>query len=108
MRIKSYFTDSVQEAIEHARVELGAEAMLMNSKKTEPELRALGAYEVVFGVTSAVASASSTVLPKKTAAAPEMLIPDRRRPVNGSGGISKGLAALLAVTQSSPGPPSEL
>jgi flagellar biosynthesis protein FlhF len=50
MRIKSYFANSVQEAMEQARAELGAEAMLMNSKKTDPELRHLGAYEVVFGL----------------------------------------------------------
>jgi flagellar biosynthesis protein FlhF len=50
MRIKSYFADSVQEAIEKARLELGPDAMLMHSKKTEFELRPLGAYEVVFGV----------------------------------------------------------
>ena len=50
MRIKSYFADSVQEAIEKARIELGPEAMLMNSKKTDFELRALGSVEVVFGL----------------------------------------------------------
>jgi len=50
MRIKSYFAGSVQEAIESARTELGSEAMLLHSKKTEWELRSLGAYEVVFGV----------------------------------------------------------
>jgi flagellar biosynthesis protein FlhF len=50
MRIKSYFADTVQEAIEKARAELGPDAMLMNSKKTDFELRLLGVYEVVFGV----------------------------------------------------------
>jgi flagellar biosynthesis GTPase FlhF len=107
MRIKSYFTDSVQEAIEHARVELGPDAMLMNSKKTEPELRALGAYEVVFGVTSDVASASSTVLPRKAAALPELVTADKKRAINGSGGISKGLAALLAAAQPAFAAPAE-
>jgi flagellar biosynthesis protein FlhF len=53
MRIKSYFAGSVQEAIESARAELGSEAMLLHSKKTEWELRSLGAYEVVFGVSAA-------------------------------------------------------
>jgi flagellar biosynthesis GTPase FlhF len=108
MRIKSYFTDSVQEAIEHARVELGPDAMLMNSKKTEPELRALGAYEVVFGVTSDIASASSTVLPKKAAALPELVTADKKRAINGSGGISKGLAALLAATEPAFATPAEI
>ncbi len=36
--------------MEQARVELGPEAMLMSSKKTGPESRRLGAYEVVFGI----------------------------------------------------------
>lgn len=50
MRIKSYFAATVDEAMDKARRELGPEAMLMNSKKTELELRSLGAYEVVFAV----------------------------------------------------------
>jgi flagellar biosynthesis protein FlhF len=50
MRIKSYFAESVEEAVDKARIELGPEAMLMNSKVTEPELRHLGRYEVVFGL----------------------------------------------------------
>ncbi len=50
MRIKSYFANTVDEAMDKARRELGSEAMLMNSKKTELELRSLGAYEVIFAV----------------------------------------------------------
>jgi flagellar biosynthesis protein FlhF len=50
MRIKSYFAESVEEAMDKARTELGSEAMLMNSKATEPEFRHLGRYEVVFGL----------------------------------------------------------
>ncbi len=50
MRIKSYFAESVQLAIERARVELGPEAMLVNSKRTESDLKHLGQFEVVFGV----------------------------------------------------------
>jgi flagellar biosynthesis protein FlhF len=65
MRIKSYFAGSVQEAIESARAELGSEAMLLHSKKTEWELRSLGAYEVVFGVSAApiAYSAAETAVP---------------------------------------------
>ena len=51
MKIKSYFADSVEEAIQEARQELGAEAMLITSRRSSAENRALGAYEVVFGVT---------------------------------------------------------
>jgi flagellar biosynthesis protein FlhF len=61
VKIKSYFADSVQAAIESARAELGSDAMLLNSKKTEVELRSLGAYEVVFGVAS---EASKTAEPE--------------------------------------------
>lgn len=50
MRIKSYFAESVQLAIERARVELGPEAMLVNSKRTENDLKHLGQFEVVFGI----------------------------------------------------------
>src|SRR5947209_14126989 len=50
MRIKSYFAESVQLAIERARLELGPEAMLMNSKRTERDLKHLGEFEVIFGI----------------------------------------------------------
>jgi len=50
MRIKSYFAESVEDAIDQARQELGSEAMLMNTKDTGPEFRHLGRYEVVFGL----------------------------------------------------------
>ena len=49
MRIKSYFAESVQEAMDRARIELGAEATLISSTRTGDELKNLGAYEVVFG-----------------------------------------------------------
>jgi flagellar biosynthesis protein FlhF len=47
MRLKSYFADTVEEAISLARREMGAEAMLVNSKRSNAEARHLGAYEVV-------------------------------------------------------------
>lgn len=49
MRIKSYFAQSVHEAMQKARFELGPEALLLSSKKAGlPQSEA--AYEVVFGV----------------------------------------------------------
>jgi flagellar biosynthesis protein FlhF len=66
MRIKSYFSNSVEEAMDKARRELGPEAMLMDSKKTERELRALGAYEVVFAV-APEAVGSTEKQPKRSA-----------------------------------------
>jgi flagellar biosynthesis protein FlhF len=50
MRLKSYFSGSVQAAMNLARRELGDEALLINARPATPETRYLGAYEVVFGV----------------------------------------------------------
>lgn len=48
MKIKSYFAQTVEEAMAAARQELGPEAMLVNSRKAPPEARGMGEYEVVF------------------------------------------------------------
>jgi flagellar biosynthesis protein FlhF len=47
MRLKSFFADTIEEAIAQARREMGPDAMLMNSKASSAEARHLGAYEVV-------------------------------------------------------------
>ena len=52
MKIKSYFAGSVEAAINQAKQELGEDAMLMNSRKSMPEARHLGEYEVVFACTA--------------------------------------------------------
>jgi len=52
MKIKSYFAASVEQAIQQAREQLGAEAMLITSRRASPEARHFGAYEVVFGIPS--------------------------------------------------------
>jgi len=48
MKLKSYFADTVENAMAQARQELGPDAMLVNSRKSSIETRHLGAYEVVF------------------------------------------------------------
>ena len=48
MKLKSYFTNTVEDAMVMARQELGADAMLVNSRKSSPDARHLGVYEVVF------------------------------------------------------------
>jgi flagellar biosynthesis protein FlhF len=48
MRIKSYFAPAVEHAIAQARQELGEDAMLVKTRRTMPEARHLGEYEVVF------------------------------------------------------------
>ena len=47
MKLKSFFANSIEEAIRLARHELGPDAMLVNSKRTGVEARHLGFYEVV-------------------------------------------------------------
>src|SRR3989442_2617802 len=48
MRLKSYYAGTVESAICLARQEMGEDAMLVSSRKAQPEARHLGAYEVVF------------------------------------------------------------
>ncbi len=55
MKIKSYFASSVEQAIQEARQEMGTDAMLITSRRSSPETRSLGAYEVVFGVNAPAA-----------------------------------------------------
>ena len=47
--VKSFFAASIPAAMEQARRELGADALLLNSREAPPEARHLGEYEVVFG-----------------------------------------------------------
>jgi flagellar biosynthesis protein FlhF len=49
MKVKSYFSKSIESAIMDARRELGPEAMLVTSRRAASEYRHLGEYEVVFG-----------------------------------------------------------
>jgi flagellar biosynthesis protein FlhF len=64
MRIKSYFSSSVERAIRDAREELGGEATLITSRRTAPDARHLGAYEVVFGIAEQPPSAPSALPPE--------------------------------------------
>ena len=50
MKIKSYFAPSVEQAMQKAREDLGADAVLITSRQAPPDTRHLGAYEVVFGL----------------------------------------------------------
>jgi len=60
MRIKSYYAHAVEDAMAMARQELGAEAMLVNSRKSPLETRHLGEYEVVFATDLPLANGSGT------------------------------------------------
>jgi flagellar biosynthesis protein FlhF len=73
MRLKSYFADTIEEAISQARREMGSDAMLVNSKRSGVEARHLGAYEVVCaGETEARSETPDTQRKRSAAAAPPM------------------------------------
>jgi flagellar biosynthesis protein FlhF len=82
MKIKSYFARSVDEAIAQARVELGSDALLLNTRKiadTGPNSSHAPGYEVVMGVTGPAparaparepaAAARASALPARSTAA---------------------------------------
>lgn len=50
MRLKSYFANTVEAALNTARQELGPDAMLVDSRRTGQDTRHLGDYEVVCAV----------------------------------------------------------
>lgn len=47
MKLKSFFAGSVEEALSDARREFGPEAVLVQSRRTGPDARQFGEYEVV-------------------------------------------------------------
>src|SRR5687768_9917536 len=52
MKVKSYYADSIQSAMASASQEMGPDAILITSRRTNNETRGLGEYEVVFGLMS--------------------------------------------------------
>jgi flagellar biosynthesis protein FlhF len=78
MKLKSYFSGTVEAAMDLARKELGDDALLVNARPATPETRYLGAYEVVFGVSPREAAASK--------------VPQPSEPVNGK--LAEELAVL--------------
>lgn len=50
MRIRSYYSGTVESALDLARRELGSDALLLESRPAAADVRHLGAYEVVFGL----------------------------------------------------------
>jgi len=69
VKIKSYFSRTVEDAMAMASQELGPDAVLLNSRKAPAETRHLGEYEVVFanglangeGATEAIAGEASPI-----------------------------------------------
>ena len=83
MKIKSYFAKSVDEAIAKARVELGSDALLLNTRKIADTGTGAG-YEVVMGVAGptparepAAAARAGANPPRLTAKTPIEAVPAR-------------------------------
>jgi flagellar biosynthesis protein FlhF len=75
MRIKSFFARSVDDAIQQARIELGDDAMMLNTRKFASSGDQPGGYEVVFGVAGDAAPAPSTGPDVR-----KLILPDASRP----------------------------
>jgi len=77
MKLKSFFADTVEEAIRRARQEMGPDAMLVNSKRSGAEARHLGAFEVVVcreeSATALKAEEPASSSQRSAAAAPDTL-----------------------------------
>ena len=67
MRLKSYFAASVEAALAEGSRELGPEALIVQSRKSPPESRHLGGYEVVLAVTGTERAAADA--PRATSGA---------------------------------------
>jgi flagellar biosynthesis protein FlhF len=70
MKIKSYFASSAAAAVEQARRELGPEAVILQTRKTGPENRHLGEFEVVVAL---VPEAGDQASPSEVPESPERL-----------------------------------
>ncbi len=63
MKIKSFFSHTIEDAIAMARQEWGPDAMLVHSRKAPREARHLGEYEVVFSDGAPGAATGESMLP---------------------------------------------
>jgi len=70
MKIKSYYSRSVEDATASARQELGSDAMLLNTRKAPAETRHLGEYEVVFATLATQPNEAEAPAPAASPAPP--------------------------------------
>src|SRR5438128_10972806 len=100
MRLKSYFAQSIGHAIESARLELGPDAMLLNSRKTSADQNYLGEYEVVFGITGNPPAPKKSALAERPVSTklsgtkrifPELVAPAAPEPVSFEEPVAVGL-----------------
>jgi flagellar biosynthesis protein FlhF len=69
MKLKSYFSGTVEAAMELARKEMGEDALLVHVRPSTPETRRFGAFEVVFGIPPGSTRLDALALPSAGALA---------------------------------------
>jgi flagellar biosynthesis protein FlhF len=79
MKLKSYFSGTVEAAMQLARKELGDEALLINARPATAETRGLGAFEVVFGIPPPEPPAAAPARPDRPARTAERHDPGAAR-----------------------------
>ena len=76
MRLKSYYSSSVESAVTQARKELGPDAMLVSSQRTTGRYRQQGEYEVIFTLPEETAEPAAAIpAPASTPEAPKAAAP---------------------------------
>lgn len=75
MKLKTYFSGTVEAAMELARQELGPDTMIVYSRKADKANRHLGEYEVVFAIEEAAAPPEAA--PRPAPPAPPVAEPDQ-------------------------------
>ncbi len=116
MRLKTYFVDTVEEALLQARGEFGDDAMLVHSKRASSETEHLGRYEVVFAAPQNAKPsqplllnqpAPPTVAPRKPPARSEVAVADTGRRPSQEAQQAKIRRELKALSKMMDSPPHE-
>lgn len=116
MRLKTYFVDTVEEALLRARGEFGEEAMLVHSKRVGSEMEHLGQYEVVFAAPRSAkpSEAAPTVLDlsqadliRKPPMRSERQVIERLHETNSDSHQARIRRELRALSKMMDSPPSE-
>jgi flagellar biosynthesis protein FlhF len=98
MRLKSYFAESVDQALSRASRELGPDAMLVYSREAHAEARYLGSYEVVFTVPASKPQNPTEAAPAISGPSPEALFKAMARNADDFAETSAGRASSSPTT----------
>jgi flagellar biosynthesis protein FlhF len=94
--VKSFFANSMQDAMAQARLEMGPDALLLDTKPAPPEARHLGEYEVVFGEYADAAAAQETAQSEPPAQKTAQSVPPAPNTIAGVRSGVEDIRELLA------------